>query len=367
MPMHNSRDWAFSLLRCPRCGSTLRWAAENRVHCNGDRGPCDGQRGFPLIHGQPALVVFERSVLDEAAFVQSDAGSLVRRSKPGGGVRRAARKMLALLEGGNRAAAANCRRFLAELHAMRGDCPDFRAGDCPDFRASENGTVPLSSTPIVLTVGGAVVGSGVEGLYAGGGDCPDSRANENGTVPFSSVRVLCFDVYASPETDFIADAHDIPLADGSVDGVWIQAVLEHVIEPERVVAELHRVLKPGGIVYAEIPFMQTVHEGAYDFTRWTDTGIRWLFRRFKRIDSGVVLGPGHALLWSLRAWLSGLVRSRTVGRLIAAPFFWVRFFDGLIPRRFAIDAACGLYFLGRKAAEPIGPKDAIAAFQGVRA
>jgi SAM-dependent methyltransferase len=339
---HNPRDWAFSMLRCPRCGGSLRWATdEGRAFCRGDRGACGDGRGFPLVDGQPALVAFERSVLSETALVASAGGSPVRRSKPADGVRRAARRVLALLEGGNRIAEANCGRFLAALRSP---------GDFPNSCASNNGTVPLTPPlPIVLTVGGAVAGSGTKRLH--GGD----------------VRTLCFDVYASAETDFIADAHDIPLPDGSVDGVWIQAVLEHVIEPQRVVAEIHRVLKPDGLVYAEIPFMQTVHEGAYDFTRWTDTGIRWLFGRFDRIDSGVVLGPGQALLWSLRAFFAGLTRSRMLGRLMAAPLFWVRFFDRVIPRGFAIDAACGLYFLGRKAAEPIAPKDAIAAFQGVPA
>ena len=48
-------------------------------------------------------------------------------------------------------------------------------------------------------------------------------------------------------------------------------------------------------------------------------------------------------------------------------FFWVWFADKLIPAPYAIDDACGLYFLGRKAAEPILPKDAIRAFQGVPA
>jgi hypothetical protein len=133
-----------------------------------------------------------------------------------------------------------------------------------------------------------------------------------------------------------------------------------------VVAEIHRVLKPGGIVYAEIPFMQTVHEAAYDFTRFTDTGMRWLFRWFDQLDSGVVLGPGSALLWSITAALSGLFRSRTLGRLFGTIFFfWVRFFDHCIPKPFAIDAACGLYFFGRKATTSISPKEAIQAFQGV--
>jgi len=57
------------------------------------------------------------------------------------------------------------------------------------------------------------------------------------------------------------------------DAVWIQAVLEHVLDPVRVVAEIHRVLRPGGLVYSEIPFMQEVHEGAYDFTRFRLSGM----------------------------------------------------------------------------------------------
>jgi SAM-dependent methyltransferase len=316
----------FPMLRCPQCGSTLRTApAEGRVYCNRENGACDVAQGFPLIGGQPALVVFERSVLSEASLVQSGGGSPIRRQKLGGTVRNSLRKILAALRGGNRVAKVNCDRFLREL-------------------------ARVSSQPTVLIVGGGTIGQGTEALR-----------EESG-----SVRTVCFDIYASPETDFIADAHDVPLPDGSVDGVWIQAVLEHVIQPERVVAEIHRVLKPGGVVYAEIPFMQTVHEGAYDFSRLTDTGVRWLFRWFERIDSGTVLGPGQALLWSITAALGGLFRSKKAGNLAATLlFFWVRFLDSLVAAPFAVDAACGLYFLGRRAAKPITAKEAIRSFQGV--
>jgi SAM-dependent methyltransferase/ribosomal protein S27AE len=326
MPKAGLQDFVTSMLRCPRCGSTLRFAHdEQRAYCNGEHGSCAAAKGYPLVNGQPVLVIFEQSVLNEESLVQTDGSSPVRRQKQAGWLRIAARKFLGMLQGGNRIAETNCRRFLEELQKT-------------------------SDRPIVLNVGGASVGSGAAALHESRGE----------------VRLVCFDVYASPETDFIADAHHIPLADASVDGVWIQAVLEHVLEPERVVAEIHRVLKPGGIVYAEIPFMQTVHEGAYDFTRFTGTGIRWLFRWFDQLDSGVVLGPGSALLWSITASLSGLLRSRALGRLFGTIFFfWVRFLDHCTPKPFAIDAACGLYFFGRKSPTPISPKEAIRAFQGV--
>jgi 2-polyprenyl-3-methyl-5-hydroxy-6-metoxy-1,4-benzoquinol methylase len=43
--------------------------------------------------------------------------------------------------------------------------------------------------------------------------------------------------------------------DGTCDAVVVQAVLEHVLQPDVVVAEIHRVLRPDGLVYAETPFM----------------------------------------------------------------------------------------------------------------
>ena len=45
-----------------------------------------------------------------------------------------------------------------------------------------------------------------------------------------------------------ADVHELPFADASFDAVFAHAVLQHVKEPLRVLAEVHRVLKPGGVV-----------------------------------------------------------------------------------------------------------------------
>jgi SAM-dependent methyltransferase len=49
------------------------------------------------------------------------------------------------------------------------------------------------------------------------------------------------------------DATTLPLADDSVDAVLLLDVVEHVAEPERALAEAHRVLRPGGVLVLSVP------------------------------------------------------------------------------------------------------------------
>jgi SAM-dependent methyltransferase len=173
-----------------------------------------------------------------------------------------------------------------------------------------------------LVVGGGTIGNGVE--------APDSDRR---------LSVIAFDVYGTELVQFIADAHQMPLADKSVDAVVIQAVREHVLDPNQVVGEVHRVLREDAIVYAETPFLQHVHAGAHDFTRYTGSGYRHLFRGFEEIGAGPVAGPGTQLLWSIDHLVRGLMRSELAGKLVRAPFFWLHYLDPLIPSAFAMDNA----------------------------
>ncbi len=52
-----------------------------------------------------------------------------------------------------------------------------------------------------------------------------------------------------PEGALIADAGALPLADGSVDGVFCSNLLEHTPDAAPVIAEIERVLRPGGWAY----------------------------------------------------------------------------------------------------------------------
>jgi SAM-dependent methyltransferase len=201
---------------------------------------------------------------------------------------------------------------------------------------------------VILVVGGGTVGNGVGALYD------------------SSHRIVAFDIYPSRWTQLIGDAHRIPLADATADAVVVQAVLEHVLDPTRVVDEIHRVLRPNGLVYAETPFLQHVHAGAHDFTRYTSSGHRYLFRRFDELDAGVVAGVGTSLLWSLEHAARGLLRSPSAGRAVRLAFGWLRLLDRVVPTAYAVDSASALYFLGRRSDHTLTPEEAIRYYRGAQ-
>ncbi len=302
------------LLRCPKSGERLRAVAPEVLASVNGAGTT-----YRIHGGHPVLIDFERSVLDAESVFDSGAASPVRRPRYLGMLLRWAKWAVSPPK---RRTARNVAR-LRELLLKR------------------------SERPVVLVVGGGSIGQGCRPLY------DDPR-----------IGVIGFDLYRSPNVQFVADAHAIPLASESVDGVVVQAVLEHVLEPQRVVAEIHRVLKPGGLVYAETPFLQQVHEGPYDFTRFTQNGHRWLFRHFDELASASLGGPGTQLLWTIDYLVRGLFRSRTAGKAAKLAFAWVQLLDLLVPERYAVDTASGFFFLGRKAARSISPREVIRSYRG---
>jgi SAM-dependent methyltransferase len=207
----------------------------------------------------------------------------------------------------------------------------------------------LNPRPTILVIGGGTVGNDADALYRD----PD-------------LTLIGTDIYRSDLTQIIADGHQLPLASGAIHGVWIQAVLEHVLTPEKVVAEIHRVLVPDGVVYAETPFMQQVHEGAYDFTRFTLSGHRWLFRHFEEIDGGITRGPAIVMLWAVRYFVSSLFGSYKIGTMAAIALFWLRYFERLLRPAYEVDGASAVYFLGRRSERAMKPKDMVSYYKGAQ-
>jgi len=208
----------------------------------------------------------------------------------------------------------------------------------------------LPARPRVLVVGGGTLGAGMAPLL----DDPAVDATET-------------DVWLGPRTRLVCDGHDLPFADATFDAVVCQAVLEHVLDPPRVVAEMHRVLRRGGLLYAEIPFMQQVHEGANDLTRYTYVGQRRLFRCFDEVASGAVCGPAMAFAWSLR-YLAVTIFGRRAAQVVQLFTFWLPRLDRwLIARPGALDAASSIGFLGRRRDDALGDAEILASYRGLNA
>ncbi len=181
-------------------------------------------------------------------------------------------------------------------------------------------------------------------------------------------EIIETDVYIGPRTGVVCDGHDLPFADGSFDAVICQAVLEHVLDPWRVASEITRVLCSDGYVYSEVPFIQQVHLGAFDFTRFTLLGHRRLWRHFDEIRSGAHGGPGMALTWSIMYFLRGLLPARLLliaDRVTSLTFFWLKYLDGiLVTRPSGIDAASGTFFLGKRRSAPIDDRTIVRGYRG---
>jgi SAM-dependent methyltransferase len=157
---------------------------------------------------------------------------------------------------------------------------------------------------------------------------------------------------AATNLDAAADAHFLPFADESLDAVYSNAVLEHVQRPWRVAEEIHRVLRPGGKVFINVPFLNVIHD-THDYFRFTDKGLEILFADFEKIDGGVSAGPSSFLGPFLISYLLCFVPGRHLKVLLRRPLSllaWpLKYLDAPIRRsadlRLTADA---FYFVGVK-------------------
>jgi SAM-dependent methyltransferase len=193
----------------------------------------------------------------------------------------------------------------------------------------------------------------------------------SGGTDYSTTRckVIHTDVAFGERVEAIVDSHDLPFASGSFDLVIAVAVLEHVADPQRCVAEAHRVLAPDGFVYAATPFLQPVHMGAHDFTRFTPLGHRRLFRCFDTISWGLAMGPGTTFAYALSSLLESMSRRRQfrrvgklVGLLAAVP---MRKLDRPLSRApSSWDAAAATYYFGSRRQTPVPDREIIMQYVG---
>jgi SAM-dependent methyltransferase len=176
-------------------------------------------------------------------------------------------------------------------------------------------------------------------------------------------RVIGMDVDRLPDVHLVGDGQRLPFPDGRLDGVICTGVLEHVEEAEAVTAEMHRVLRAGGLAYVAVPFIQGYHPASgthHDYRRLTHVGLRRMLAAFEIVEEGVSGGPSSALAWILREYLA-IALGGSARRSAAVSFVagwltgWIKYLDLVVAHRPAAHRiACGFYVLARKPASPAG-------------
>lgn len=240
---------------------------------------------------------------------------------------------------------ADCARFQVQLDAGAGREMaaryQERAPAGPGFPArlkqALRPPLPLVHNPREPAL---AIQPGSRNLYLGGGGRQVSGFINVDLGPF-------------PGVDALANAEHLPFLDSTLDAVECDAVLEHVEQPEQAVAEIRRVLKPGGQVHAVVPFCHPFHAYPADFRRWTLAGLRSLFSEFECLDSGVRTGPTATLLAFaldyIKLWMPGRTAARAAYAAAGWLLFPLRYLDLLLlSRRDAHVLANHIYILARK-------------------
>ncbi len=91
---------------------------------------------------------------------------------------------------------------------------------------------------------------------------------------------------SATQADAFANCLELPFQNDSFDTVLSTQVLEHVPDPRLLIAEMARVLRPGGVLILSAPMTWPLHEEPYDFYRYTTYGLKNLLHsnRFTVIE-----------------------------------------------------------------------------------
>lgn len=176
---------------------------------------------------------------------------------------------------------------------------------------------------------------------------------------------LYLEVYPSLTADVIvAPDQPYPLADNSFDGIGCFAVLEHTRRPWEVVREIHRILKPGGVVFIDWPFLQPVHGFPSHYFNATREGLESIFKdtgfQIKKVSTLSNQTPDWAVSWILSGLIGRLrqdkkerILNMTIGDFIRNPpqnDFWIDLIADMDDRTVA-EFASGNTLIAHKSAD----------------
>lgn len=121
-------------------------------------------------------------------------------------------------------------------------------------------------------------------------------------------NIINYEIVDYPSTDVLGVGEKLPFKDNTFDAILSLAVLEHVMDPFKCASEIMRVLKTGGKLLCQVPFLQPYHGYPHHYYNMTEQGLINLFKGLS-VESCKVPLNGHpifTLSWFLNIWCNGL-------------------------------------------------------------
>lgn len=136
-------------------------------------------------------------------------------------------------------------------------------------------------------------------------------------------------IYREIKPELTWNGAKIPLKDKSIDCVMATELLEHLANPELVLTEVLRVLKPDGKFFATVPFIWNLHEIPYDEYRYTPFSLERLLSNagFQNINVKALGGWNVALAQMIGLWVNmskmGSFKRSVLRRLLFPFYVWL--------------------------------------------
>lgn len=157
-------------------------------------------------------------------------------------------------------------------------------------------------------------------------DLGGKRENKRGTFqpPEQDARAWWYlNLDLSTRPNIFADVTRTPLKIASVDCILCTEVIEHLHNPQACVDEIHRLLRDDGLVFASTPFFYPVHADPYDFQRFTEDGLRNLFRNFQSVEVYRMGGYAGALGLMVELGIPGMEGKSLPRKFVRWAMKWI--------------------------------------------
>jgi SAM-dependent methyltransferase len=131
-------------------------------------------------------------------------------------------------------------------------------------------------------------------------DVGGNRISKRGlfNVDLYDLTVISTNLSAEKRPHVRTDGQAMSFREGSFDAAICSEVLEHVLDPRAVLAEILRVLKRGGRLIGCVPFMNRIHGDPYDFGRYSDLFLQQTLQEIGYVE---ITTERHGHFWSVLA------------------------------------------------------------------